>query len=62
VQRTAIGGSLKTRIELQTDQPELAVLVTAVNHLLARASLASSSRRQAVRPSARSVIACTRRC
>jgi PAS domain-containing protein len=40
VQRTAIGGSLKTRIELQTDQPELAVLVTAVNHLLARASVA----------------------
>jgi diguanylate cyclase (GGDEF)-like protein/PAS domain S-box-containing protein len=37
VQRTAIGGSLKTRIELQTDQPELAALVTAVNHLLARA-------------------------
>src|SRR5665213_1994762 len=40
VQRTAIGGSLKTRIELQTDQPELAALVTAVNHLLSRASVA----------------------
>jgi diguanylate cyclase (GGDEF)-like protein/PAS domain S-box-containing protein len=40
VQRTAIGGSLKTRIELQTDQPELAALVTAVNHLLARAAVA----------------------
>ncbi len=38
VQRTAIGGSLKRRIELQTDQPELAALVTAVNHLLARAA------------------------
>lgn len=41
VQRTAIGGSLKTRIELQTDQPELAALVTAVNHLLARAAVAA---------------------
>ncbi len=41
VQRTAIGGSLKTRIDLQTDQPELAALVTAVNHLLARASSAA---------------------
>ncbi len=41
VQRTAIGGSLKTRIELQTDQPELAALVTAINHLLARAAVAA---------------------
>jgi diguanylate cyclase (GGDEF)-like protein/PAS domain S-box-containing protein len=41
VQRTAIGGSLKTRIEVQTDQPELAALVTAVNHLLARAAVAA---------------------
>jgi PAS domain S-box-containing protein len=40
VQRTAIGGSLKSRIELHTDQPELAALVTAVNHLLARAAAA----------------------
>jgi diguanylate cyclase (GGDEF)-like protein/PAS domain S-box-containing protein len=40
VQQTAIGGSLKQRIELQTDQPELAALVTAVNHLLARAAAA----------------------
>ncbi len=41
VQRTAIGGSLKTRIDLQTDQPELAALITAVNHLLARAAAAA---------------------
>jgi diguanylate cyclase (GGDEF)-like protein/PAS domain S-box-containing protein len=41
VQRTAIGGSLKSRLELQTDQPELAALVTAVNHLLARAAAAA---------------------
>ncbi|HWG76541.1 MAG TPA: EAL domain-containing protein [Steroidobacteraceae bacterium] len=40
VQRTAIGGSLRSRIELQTDQPELAALVTAVNHLLSRAAAA----------------------
>jgi len=38
VQRTVIGGSLKSRIELQTDHPELAALVTAVNHLLTRAT------------------------
>ena len=42
VQRTAIGGSLKTHIELHTDQPELATLVTAVNHLLSRASQAAA--------------------
>lgn len=41
VQRSAIGGSLKSRIELDTDQPELAALVTAVNHLLARAASAA---------------------
>jgi diguanylate cyclase (GGDEF)-like protein/PAS domain S-box-containing protein len=40
LQRTAIGGSLKNRIDLHTDQPELAALVTAVNHLLSRASSA----------------------
>ncbi len=38
VQRAAIGGQLANRIELQTDQPELAALVTAVNRLLARAT------------------------
>jgi diguanylate cyclase (GGDEF)-like protein/PAS domain S-box-containing protein len=36
VQRVAIGGRLSGRIELQTDQPELAALGTAVNHLLTR--------------------------
>jgi diguanylate cyclase (GGDEF)-like protein/PAS domain S-box-containing protein len=41
VQRVAIGGSLKNRLEVQTDQPELAVLVTAVNHLLARVGSAA---------------------
>jgi diguanylate cyclase (GGDEF)-like protein/PAS domain S-box-containing protein len=36
VQRVAIGGSLRSKIDLHTDQPELSVLITAVNHLLAR--------------------------
>ena len=36
VQRIAIGGRLSGRLDLQTDQPELAALATAVNHLLAR--------------------------
>jgi len=40
VQRVAIGGSLKSKIDVQTDQPELALLVTAVNHLLGRAGAA----------------------
>jgi diguanylate cyclase (GGDEF)-like protein/PAS domain S-box-containing protein len=50
VQRTAIGGSLKGRIELQTDQPELAALITAVNHLLARASVAADRAAPATAP------------
>jgi len=41
VQRSAIGGSLESRIELQSDQPRLAALVTAVNHLLGRAAAAA---------------------
>jgi diguanylate cyclase (GGDEF)-like protein/PAS domain S-box-containing protein len=41
MQRTAIGGSLKGRIEVHTEQPQLAALVTAVNHLLARAAAAA---------------------
>ena len=38
VQRAAIGGSLKDRIERSTTQPELAALLTAVNHLMSRAA------------------------
>ena len=42
VQLSATGGSATSRpIELQTDLPELGALVTAVNHLLARAGAAS---------------------
>jgi len=45
VQRVAIGGSLKSKIDVQTDQPELAMLVTAVNHLLARVGAAAERAR-----------------
>jgi diguanylate cyclase (GGDEF)-like protein/PAS domain S-box-containing protein len=45
VQRVAIGGSLKNKIDVQTDQPELAILVTAVNHLLARVGAAAERAR-----------------
>jgi diguanylate cyclase (GGDEF)-like protein/PAS domain S-box-containing protein len=50
VQRVAIGGSLKNRIDVQTDQPELAVLVTAVNHLLARVGIATERARASSAP------------
>jgi len=36
VQRIAIGGRLTGRVDLDTDQPELAALGTAINHLLGR--------------------------
>jgi diguanylate cyclase (GGDEF)-like protein/PAS domain S-box-containing protein len=36
VQRIAIGGRLAGRVEMHTDQPQLAALGTAVNHLLTR--------------------------
>jgi diguanylate cyclase (GGDEF)-like protein/PAS domain S-box-containing protein len=37
LQRIAIGGRLEGRIELASNKPEVAALVTAVNHLLTRA-------------------------
>jgi diguanylate cyclase (GGDEF)-like protein/PAS domain S-box-containing protein len=36
LQRIAIGGRLPGRVELDSDKPEVAALVTAVNHLLTR--------------------------
>jgi diguanylate cyclase (GGDEF)-like protein/PAS domain S-box-containing protein len=45
VQRVAIGGSLQSKVDVQTDQPELALLVTAVNHLLARVGTAAERAR-----------------
>jgi len=41
VQRIAIGGRLDSRVELQSDQPEIAALITAVNHLLTRVAAGS---------------------
>jgi diguanylate cyclase (GGDEF)-like protein/PAS domain S-box-containing protein len=38
VQRIAVGGSLRSRIELATDNRELSALVSMVNHLLTRAA------------------------
>lgn len=38
VQRIAIGGRLAGRVDMETDQPEIAALGTAVNHLLTRFS------------------------
>ena len=36
LQRIAIGGRLPGRVELTSDKPEMAALITAVNHLLTR--------------------------
>jgi diguanylate cyclase (GGDEF)-like protein/PAS domain S-box-containing protein len=37
LQRIAIGGRLPGRLEIESDKPEVAALVTAVNHLITRA-------------------------
>src|ERR1700759_1122786 len=41
VQRIATGGRLDSRVDLQSDQPEISALTTAVNHLLTRVSATS---------------------
>ena len=41
LQRIAIGGRLGGRIDIDSDKPEVATLVTAVNHLLTRAGSVS---------------------
>jgi diguanylate cyclase (GGDEF)-like protein/PAS domain S-box-containing protein len=38
LQNIAIGGSLRSRIELHTDHPQLGAIATAINHLLERAA------------------------
>ncbi len=43
LQRIAIGGRLPGRVDLPSDKPEVAVLVTAVNHLLTRAGTGADS-------------------
>src|SRR6201996_8667319 len=49
LQRIAIGGRLEGRVDLQTDRAEVSALVTAVNHLLTRAS--TSGERDSARAS-----------
>jgi diguanylate cyclase (GGDEF)-like protein/PAS domain S-box-containing protein len=41
LQRIAIGGRLPGRLEIDSDKPEIAAMVTAVNHLLTRAAPAA---------------------
>jgi len=41
LQRIAIGGRLAGRVDVDSDKPEIAALVTAVNHLLTRATAAA---------------------
>jgi diguanylate cyclase (GGDEF)-like protein/PAS domain S-box-containing protein len=43
LQRIAIGGRLPGRVEIGSDKPEIAALVTAVNHLLTRAAPANEA-------------------
>lgn len=42
LQRIAIGGRLPARLEVESDKPEIAAFVTAVNHLLTRTGPASA--------------------
>jgi len=42
LQRIAIGGRLPGRVEVDSDKPEVAALVTAVNHLLTRSGSAEN--------------------
>ncbi|MBS0388649.1 MAG: diguanylate cyclase, partial [Proteobacteria bacterium] len=44
--RIAVGGSLRGRVELSTDQREVTALVTVVNHLLTRAAAAAEPQSQ----------------
>src|ERR1700748_3153115 len=44
VQRIAIGGRLDGRVDLQSDQPEISALTTAVNHLLTRVAATTAER------------------
>jgi diguanylate cyclase (GGDEF)-like protein/PAS domain S-box-containing protein len=49
LQRIAIGGRLPGRVEVDSDKPEVAALVTAVNHLLTRAAPGDNGVAQAPR-------------
>jgi diguanylate cyclase (GGDEF)-like protein/PAS domain S-box-containing protein len=43
VQRIAIGGRLNGRVDLQSDQPEISLLTTSINHLLTRVASTNES-------------------
>ncbi|MGP8034176.1 MAG: EAL domain-containing protein [Steroidobacteraceae bacterium] len=49
LQRLAIGGRLPGRLDIDSDKPEVAALVTAVNHLLTRAGPLEHNHAQAPR-------------
>src|ERR1700739_5010232 len=49
LQRIAIGGRLPGRVEVDSDKPEVAALVTAVNHLLTRSGPGAGEVAQAPR-------------
>jgi diguanylate cyclase (GGDEF)-like protein/PAS domain S-box-containing protein len=49
LQRIAIGGRLPGRVEVDSDKPEVAALVTAVNHVLTRAAPGDNGVAQAPR-------------
>jgi diguanylate cyclase (GGDEF)-like protein/PAS domain S-box-containing protein len=50
VQRIAIGGRLDGRVDLQSDQPEISALTTAVNHLLTRISASTEQGNSSATP------------
>jgi diguanylate cyclase (GGDEF)-like protein/PAS domain S-box-containing protein len=43
VQRIAIGGRLNGRVDVQSDQPEISLLTTSINHLLTRVASTNES-------------------
>ena len=43
VQRIAVGGRLNGRVDLQSDQPEISLLTTSINHLLTRVAATNES-------------------
>src|ERR1700749_2985614 len=43
VQRIAIGGRLDARVDVRSDQPEISVLTTSINHLLTRVGATNES-------------------
>src|SRR5579862_7022490 len=50
VRRIAIGGRLEGRVDLQSDQPEINALTTAVNHLLTRVAAGSEQHNNRATP------------